>query len=112
MGLQVLPSALSILWLSVVMPSTFAEPNALWLRTDNGTNFLHAQIFTGFMYMGAAICLWLVRAWKMSDLELQKTGTEAEIREDDAVVARTVRKSSYCGEQGKGCNKGINVQST
>lgn len=48
----------------------------------------------------------------MSDLELQKTGTEAEIREDDAVVARTVRKSSYCGEQGKGCNKGINVQST
>ncbi|KAF4199760.1 hypothetical protein CNMCM8927_005090 [Aspergillus lentulus] len=94
-GLQVLPSALSILRLSVVMPSTFAEPIALWLRTDNETNFLRAQIFTGFMYMGAAICLWLVRAWKMSDLELLKTGTEAEIREDDAVVARTVRKSSY-----------------
>jgi MFS family permease len=91
-GLQVLPSALSILWLSVVIPSTFAEPIALWLRTDNGTNFLHAQIFTGFMYMGAAICLWLVRAWKISDLKLQKTGTEAEIRDNDAVVARTVSR--------------------
>jgi MFS family permease len=90
-GLQVLPSALSILWLSVVIPSTFAEPIALWLRTDNGTNFLHAQIFTGFMYMGAAICLWLVRAWKISDLKLQKT-SEAEIRDNDAVVARTVSR--------------------
>lgn len=101
-GLQLLPSALSIFWLSVVIPSTFAEPIALWLRTDNGTNFLHAQIFTGFMYMGAAISLWLVRAWKIS--ELQKTGAdgdpvkrEAEIRDNDAVprqpvVARTVSR--------------------
>jgi hypothetical protein len=54
------------------------------------------------MYMGAAISLWLVRAWKIS--ELQKTGAdgdpvkrEAEIRDNDAVprqpvVARTVSR--------------------
>lgn len=103
-GLQLLPSALSIFWLSVVIPSTFAEPIALWLRTDNGTNFLHAQIFTGSMYMAAAIALWLVRAWKIS--ELQQVGAdsnpvkrEAAIRDNDTVprelmVARTVSRSS------------------
>ncbi|KAI9042438.1 MCT family MFS transporter [Aspergillus affinis] len=103
-GLKLLPSALSIFWLSVVIPSTFAEPIALWLRTDNGTNFLHAQIFTGFMFMGGALCLWLVRAWKIS--ELDKTGADAdllnqegEVRDDDGVrrqslVARTVSRVS------------------
>ncbi|GIK07390.1 hypothetical protein Aspvir_003053 [Aspergillus viridinutans] len=67
-----------------------------------GTNFLHAQIFTGFMFMGAAIFLWLVRAWKIS--EVQKTGAdgdpvkrEAVIRDNDVVprkpvVARTVSR--------------------
>ena len=101
-GLQLLPSALSIFWLLLVIPCTFAEPIALWLRTDNGTNFLHAQIFTGFMYMGAAIALCFVRAWKI--LELQKTDAngdhfkrETEIRDKDAVprqpvVARTVNR--------------------
>ncbi|THV50228.1 hypothetical protein BGAL_0159g00130 [Botrytis galanthina] len=76
-GLQLLPSALSIFWVSVVIPSTFAEPIALWLRTNNGTNFLHAQIFTGFMYMGTTISLWLVRAWKISEFH--------KIENDDAV---------------------------
>lgn len=101
-GLQLLLSTLSIFWLSVVIPITFAEPTALWLRTENGTNFLHAQIFTGFMYMGAAISLWFVRVWKIS--ELREAGAEgdpiqqeeeAEIRDNDVlprkpVVARTV----------------------
>ncbi|TEY39253.1 hypothetical protein BOTCAL_0463g00040 [Botryotinia calthae] len=88
-GLQLLPSALSICWVSVVIPSTFAEPIALWLRTNNGTNFLHTQVFTGFMYMGATASLWLVRAWKIS--ELHKLGTddainyEAKVRGKNAV---------------------------
>ncbi|ATZ53641.1 hypothetical protein BCIN_09g04460 [Botrytis cinerea B05.10] len=88
-GLQLLPSALSIFWVSVVIPSTFSEPIALWLRTNNGTNFLHAQVFTGFMYMGATASLRLVRAWKIS--ELQKLGTgdavnyEANVKGKNAV---------------------------
>lgn len=103
-GLQLLPSALSLFWISVVIPSTFAEPIALWLRTDNGTNFLHAQIFVGFMYMAAALCLWLVRAWKISELakidtEGNPVKREAVIRDDSAlpqqsVLARTVSRVS------------------
>ncbi|KAL3430521.1 major facilitator superfamily domain-containing protein [Aspergillus tetrazonus] len=85
-GSQLLPSALSIFWLSVVIPSTFAEP-----------------IFTGFMFMGAAISLWLVRTWKIS--ELQKTGAgndpverEAIIRDDDAVPQQPVGDRTFSGD--------------
>ncbi|KAH8698110.1 major facilitator superfamily domain-containing protein [Phaeosphaeriaceae sp. PMI808] len=83
-GLQLLPSALSIFWLSVVIPSTFAEPIALWLRTDSGTNFLHAQIFTGFMFIAAALCLWFVRAWKISELQRTSTNRDSIAREAGA----------------------------
>ncbi|RMZ79698.1 hypothetical protein DV738_g3213, partial [Chaetothyriales sp. CBS 135597] len=92
-GLQLLPSALSIFWLSSVTPSTFAEPIALWLRTDKSTNFLHAQIFVGFMFMGACICLLLVRAWKISDVEMARDGRDpinpgAKTEDHNHAVAR------------------------
>ncbi|KAJ9190673.1 hypothetical protein DTO166G4_1329 [Paecilomyces variotii] len=97
-GLQLLPSALSIFWLLVVIPSTFAEPITLWLRTDNGANFPPAHVFTGFMFIAATISLWLVRAWKIS--ELQKTGTDsdpvnrgADIRDNDAVISKVPSKT-------------------
>lgn len=67
-GLQVLPSALSITWIFLVLPCTFAEPIGLELRADSGNIYLHAQIFTGVMYLAAAVCLWFLRAWKISDL--------------------------------------------
>lgn len=87
-GLKVLPSALSIVWIVLVLPTTFSEPIALELRTTTGDIYLHAQIFTGFMYIGAAICMWFLRAWKISELAKQvvtKEQREQEIRDDDAV---------------------------
>jgi len=87
-GLQVLPSALSILWVVYVIPSTFAEAIALELRTTTGDTYLHAQVFTGFMYIGAAICLWFLRAWKINELDqtvADKEKREQEIRDDDTV---------------------------
>ncbi|KAL8761269.1 MAG: hypothetical protein Q9184_002592 [Pyrenodesmia sp. 2 TL-2023] len=69
-GLKELPSALSIVWLVLVLPTTFAEPIALELRQETGNIYLHAQIFTGFMYIIAgALCMWLLRAWKIGQLE-------------------------------------------
>lgn len=87
-GLQRLPSALSIVWLVLVLPCTFAEPIALELRTTSGDIYLHAQIFTGCMYIGAAACAWFLRAWKVIELEEVRVGKERremEIRDDDAV---------------------------
>jgi hypothetical protein len=88
-GLQVLPSALSIVWLILVLPCTFSEPMGLELRADSGNIYLHAQIFTGFMYIGAALCLWFLRAWKISELEkmdLTNEKREEEIQGNDAVL--------------------------
>jgi hypothetical protein len=87
-GLKILPSALSILWLVLVLPCTFSEPIGLELRTTTGDIYLHAQLFTGFMYIGAALCMWFLRAWKIAELESlarSKEERERDIRDDDAV---------------------------
>lgn len=71
-GLRDLPSGLSINWLILVPPCTVSEAIALNLRTHDaqgGTSYLHVQIFTGFVYLGASVCLWLVRGWKVGELE-------------------------------------------
>jgi MFS family permease len=88
-GLQLLPSALSIIWISLIAPSTFAEPIGLQLKTQTGNIYLHAQVFTAIMYVAAAICLWFLRAWKICELEAIASGDaekkEAGIKDDDAV---------------------------
>ncbi|OCL05105.1 MFS general substrate transporter [Glonium stellatum] len=68
-GLIDLPSALSITWIVLVLPTTFSEPIALETVARNGGNYLGAQLFAGLMYFGAAIFMWLVRAWKLGELE-------------------------------------------
>lgn len=81
-GIRDLPSGLSITWLTLVAPCTVSEAIALQLRSHNaggGTSYLRVQIFTGFMYVGASICLWIVRGWKVGELEL------AEGRPDSTV---------------------------
>jgi hypothetical protein len=35
----------------------------------NGGSYTGAILFTGFMYIGAALSLWMVRAWKIGELE-------------------------------------------
>ncbi|KAF2276202.1 MFS general substrate transporter [Westerdykella ornata] len=71
MGLVDLPSSLSITWLVLVLPTTFSEPIALELVSFNNGSYTGAIFFTGFMYIGAAGFLWLVRAWKIGQVERQ-----------------------------------------
>lgn len=56
-GLQELPSALSIVWIVLALLTTFVEPIGLELRKTSGDICLHTQIFAGCMYISAAICL-------------------------------------------------------
>ncbi|KAL2018951.1 hypothetical protein VTK56DRAFT_10245 [Thermocarpiscus australiensis] len=69
-GLQLLPAALSIYWLVLVLPGTFAEVIGLSLRTSGISGYLNVQIFTGTMYMASFLSLWLLRSWKLQQLEL------------------------------------------
>lgn len=58
------------------------------LRTTSGDVYLHAQLFTGFMYIGAAVCMWFLRAWKIGELErvaITKAEREQELQDEDFV---------------------------
>jgi MFS family permease len=109
-GIKILPSALSLIWISLIVPSTFAEPIALELKRTTGNIYLHSQIFTGFMYIAASICLWFLRAWKIN--EVAKAGVadaekrEQEIRNDDEVprpaLSRTVSVAATTAKTAKG----------
>ena len=67
----------------------------------NGGKYLNAQIFTGFMYVGAALCMWFLRAWKIGQLELLATQTEkaSESRnpERDQALAGAIWSASRAG---------------
>ncbi|CAJ2513457.1 Uu.00g015760.m01.CDS01 [Anthostomella pinea] len=87
-GLAIIPSALAMTWLVLVIPATFAEVIGLSLRQPGSWGYLHAQIFTGFMYIGAFIFGWGLRAWKVWELEqirLDKEERELAIRDDGVV---------------------------
>lgn len=88
-GLRHLPAGLSLTWLIMVPPTTFAEPIALELRHSRAKHwkYLAPELFTAFMYIGAAGCLWLVRGWKVGELE------EIDKREAAAASSTVLEKS-------------------
>ncbi|KAK4110570.1 MFS general substrate transporter [Canariomyces notabilis] len=69
-GLQLLPAALSIYWLVLVLPATFSEVIALSLRSTGVAGYINVQVFTGTMYIASFLSLWLLRSWKLQQLEL------------------------------------------
>lgn len=79
-GLQDLPSALNLEWLVIVLPCTFSEPIALELVGDTG-NYLGTQLFIGFMYTTAALCVLFLRGWKVG--ELNETARVKDESRDD-----------------------------
>jgi MFS family permease len=75
-GLQDLPSALNVEWLMIVLPCTFSEPIALELVGGTGS-YLGTQLFIGFMYATAALCMLFLRGWKIGELnEMARLKTE------------------------------------
>jgi hypothetical protein len=83
--LKDLPTALSMTWVLMVPPTTVAESIALELRKSHGNYiFLNAQIFTAMMYVGGALSLWIVRGWKVGEIEdLGRRLREKGVNEED-----------------------------
>lgn len=92
-GLSILPSALSLVWVSLVLPSTFAEVISLELRREERPIYRDAQVFTGMMYVGAAMMLWFVRAWKVRDVERERLEKEEGERLGGLQRTRSVAQS-------------------
>jgi len=86
-GLVHLPSALSITWLVLVVPTTFAEAIGLELVAWDRGSYRAAIVFTGFMYIGAALFLWLVRIWKIGDMEQLAATASNEGNDVDPVAS-------------------------
>lgn len=93
-GLQELPGGLSIIWLAMVPPTTVAEPIALLLKDDSRSDwiYLYAQIFTALTYIVGALCLWVVRGWKVGDNE--------RIAREKAIAMAAETSSSVLGTAG------------
>ncbi|KAJ8061112.1 hypothetical protein OCU04_010186 [Sclerotinia nivalis] len=112
-GLKVLPSALSMTWLVLVIPCTFSEPIGLKLRASSGDIYLHAQVYAGCMYIGAAMCMWGVRAWKINELDSLREGDrEREIRDDDEARRERERECSEEKKDEEGANVPVRRQMT
>jgi MFS family permease len=84
-GLRDVPSALNLIWLVIVLPCTFSEPIALEIVGGTG-KYIGAQLFTGFMYVAAAMCLLGLRGWKIGEVEEAARGNAA----GEGVVAETM----------------------
>jgi hypothetical protein len=88
--LSQLPAALSITWFNLVLPTTFSEPIALEIAEGTGS-YLGAQLFAGFMYITAACCLWILKAWKIGDLEAQAGASDGGPREKSSFAKRLLK---------------------
>ncbi|KAI0421216.1 major facilitator superfamily domain-containing protein [Xylaria grammica] len=94
-GLAMIPSALSITWLILILPGTFAEVIGLSLRTTGSWGYRNVQLFTAFMYIGAFIFGWTLRAWKVWEVErarLDKERRELDARDDGVVPSTELRR--------------------
>lgn len=80
-GLKRLPSSFGVICLALVLPSTFAEPIALEMVAASG--YLSSQIFVGGMFMLAAASTWVLRSWKVNQIEI-KAAREREADMPDA----------------------------
>lgn len=65
-GLRRVPSALSLVWLAILLPCLFSEPMALQMVVGTG-RYLSVKIFVGLMYVAAALCL-VLRGWKIGQM--------------------------------------------
>ncbi|KAI1813718.1 major facilitator superfamily transporter [Poronia punctata] len=74
-GLPLIPAALSLTWLVLVLPSTFAEVIGLSLRKSGPWEYRDVQLYTAAMYLGAFIFGWILRAWKVWDIEQTQPDT-------------------------------------
>ena len=115
-GLSELPSTLSIVLVLMVVPTTckfphsstflaqilisrltsipaVAESIALALRRSTGDIYLDAQIFTGFMFIGASICTLFLRSWQIGKVNEEAIAKRERERERGGNMQQRSRTS-------------------
>lgn len=87
-GLENVPCGLNLMWLVIAIPCTFSEPVALEIFSGTGS-YLGTQLFTGFMYIAAAVCMLALRGWKIE----RKTQSVDESDSSDTAGAHCVQQT-------------------
>ena len=82
-GMKLLPTALSITWLAVVLPCTFSEPIALEIDQGSSIHYFGTQLFTGFIYIAAAMCLVVVRIWRIGEVQWEEAESARDVPSDE-----------------------------
>ena len=76
-GLPELPSILSIFWIFVAFPTTFAEVIALKIRRPNSNRpYLYPELFSGLAYLVASLCMLELMRVKRKQRNLEKRAKE------------------------------------
>ena len=97
-GLRHVPSGLNLIWLTIALPSTFSEPIALEIVDGTG-KYIGTQLFTGFMYIAGALCLLLLRGWKIGELEEVARMKEEGSEDLDAVEGEDPLRAIEAGRK-------------
>ncbi|KAL1619390.1 hypothetical protein SLS54_006668 [Diplodia seriata] len=84
-GIGEMAGVFGVVCFALVLPTTFAEPIAMQLVNGIGLGegtqkYLVAQVFVGAMFILGAGCLWMLRSWKIFEIE-KKAAVERS--EDD-----------------------------
>ena len=81
-GLPELPAALSMIWLTIVPCTMFAEVIVLALKSDQRlTSFIPPQIYINLMFVLAVLPILVVRGWKIIEMErLRSMGSTGTLR--------------------------------
>lgn len=68
-GLDNLPSGLTIMWVTLAIPSTFSSSIALEIFEETG-KYTGAQIFTGVTFIAAGFCIGYL--WRLQRVDINK----------------------------------------
>lgn len=73
------------------MANIVGEAIGLELRTSGDRPYLRTQIFTGFMYIGAALCAALLRVWKARRVGKSENTRPTDTTEDFYFRVRSLK---------------------
>jgi MFS family permease len=111
-GISDLPSSLSLTWVILFIPCTVAEPIALSLRDSlkRHAPYLPVQLFTGFMYVAAAMSLLVVRFWTniSQSQKTQPDSSNDQLADNTSTPAHQSRKAVGTIDQVQGVGQDEN----
>lgn len=79
-----------MIWLTLVLPTTFSEAIALEIAQRTSAGYLGTQVFAGLMYVVAAACLYVVRTRRVKPMAMINPTEESEEGQMNDVASKSM----------------------